>query len=51
MSIYYDIMNKTYNKHKGHNLSEEYKVDGYGNQRIRICKDCNIALLYNIEGD
>lgn len=47
MGIYKDIINATYSKHKGHKLSKFYVIDGYIDFRIRICEDCNLALLYN----
>ena len=51
MSIYEDILKAMYDKHKGHNLSKEYRVEGYLDFKIAICKDCDIAILYNPDDD
>ena len=39
MSIYEDILKTMYDKHKGHNLSKEYKVEGYLDFKISLYID------------
>ena len=46
MRFYEEIMKTIYGKHKGHNLTKKYEIEGYFDQHIRFCKDCDIALLY-----
>ena len=48
MSIYEEIIKARHDKHIGHDLSEEYRVDADLDWRIRICRTCNIAVLYRI---
>ena len=45
MSIYNDLTNDRINKHNGHNLGKEYRLDADLSFFIRICKTCNIAVL------
>ena len=49
MSIYEEIIKARHDKHIGHDLSEEYRVDADLDWRIRICITCNIAVLYIID--
>ena len=51
VSIYEDIVKTMYDKHKGHNFSKEYRVEGHLDFKIAICKDCDIAILYNPDDD
>ena len=48
MEINEETTKARHDKHIGHDLSEEYSVDADLDWRIRICRTCNIAVLYII---
>ena len=45
-SIYSQLENNRIAKHKGHNLGREYRLDADLDMSIRICKTCNVAVLF-----